>query len=556
MHSKPRYSLSVLFASTLMAISTHAVAAGPEPAALVPRPAKVEWQKGEIEISTQIAYTNKAAKDEAEMLATILPESPTANLPAVLDVSTVFGTPARAVVLWIDPSLEKSAGKEGYRLEVLPMASVQITAASPAGLFYAGQTLRQLLLPAKVRPGEHPGPVTWRFPCCKIEDKPRFPWRGLLLDEGRHFFGKEYVKHCIDLLAAHKMNTLHWHLTEDQGWRIEIKKYPKLTEIGAWREQTEGDGKRYGGFYTQDQIREVVAYAAKRHVTVVPEIEMPGHSLAALTAYPQFSCTGGPFKVRTKWGVEQDVYCAGNDATFAFLFDVLDEVTGLFPSTFIHIGGDECPKARWKSCPKCQARIKAEGLKDEHELQSYFIRRIEEHLASKGRRLIGWDEILEGGLPPKATVMSWRGMKGAAAASKSGHDYVATPNTHCYLNRPATMISLEKVYSFEPIPKDLAAASRGHCLGVQGNMWTEHTPTSADVDRLLWPRLCAVAEVGWTPKDGRNEADFLARMGVHASRLKALGVRAGSTEQGAGSKTLGCMLPAPSPPLVFRGAIL
>jgi hexosaminidase len=524
MQSRPRCLFSFLLVATLVAIATHATAAGPEPAALIPRPAKVEWQKGEVEIRTQIGYADPAAKDEAEMLATILPENVDANWPAVQPATSFGANPANAVVLGIDPGLEKSLGKEGYQLEVLPAPLVRITAATPAGLFYGGQTLRQLLLRGKVGAKNNPGPVNWEFPCCKIEDKPRFLWRGLLLDEGRHFFGEEFVKHYIDLLAAHKLNTLHWHLTEDQGWRIEIKKYPKLTEIGSWREQTDGDGKRYGGFYTQDQIREVVAYAARRHVTIVPEIEMPGHSLGALTAYPQFSCTGGPFKVRTRWGVEEDVYCAGNDATFAFLNDVLDEVTGLFPSTFIHIGGDECPKARWKNCPKCQARIKAEGLKNEHELQSYFIRRIEDHLASKGRRLIGWDEILEGGLPPKATVMSWRGMGGATAAAESGHDYVATPTSHCYLDYPATSISLEKAYSFEPIPATLAAAQRAHCLGLQGNMWTEHTPGPAAVDRMVWPRLCALAEVAWTPKDLRDGSDFLARMETHAERLKSLGV--------------------------------
>ena len=279
-------------------------------------------------------------------------------------------------------------------------APINIAAAAPAGLFYGGQTLRQLLAAADVAQSKEAG-ATCQVPCCHIEDQPRFPWRGLLLDESRHFFGKEFVKQTIDRLAAYKLNTLHWHLTDDQGWRIEIKKYPLLTGIGAWRDQTERDGKRYGGFYTQDEIREIVAYAAQRHVTIVPEIEMPGHSLAALASYPQFSCRGGPLKVLTVFGISQDVYCAGNDATFAFLDDVLDEVIGLFPSTFIHVGGDECPKDRWKKCPKCQARIKAEGLKNEDELQSYFIRRIEEHVASKGRRLIGWDEILEGGLRPR-----------------------------------------------------------------------------------------------------------------------------------------------------------
>ena len=495
MQSELRFFLTFLLIAVLTTIATQATAAGPERAALVPRPAKVDWQKGnaDFDLAARILYADEAAKGEAKMLASYLAPLTAQPMPAL------GGKLGNAIVLTIDPSLETALGKEGYRLEVLPTPIARITAAATAGLFYGGQTLRQMCYAAPVKTSKSRAEIRIQVPCCRIEDKPRFPWRGLLLDEGRHFFGKKCVKHYIDLLAYHKMNTLHWHLTEDQGWRIEIKKYPKLTEIGSWRDQTEGDGKRYGGFFTQDEVREIVAYAAQRHVTIVPEIEMPGHSLGALTAYPQFSCTGGPFKVRTQWGIEDDVYCAGNDATFAFLRDVLDEVMALFPSTFIHIGGDECPKARWKNCPKCQARIKAEGLKNEHELQSYFIRQIEDHLASKGRRLIGWDEILEGGLPPKATVMSWRGMGGATAAAESGHDYVATPTSHCYLDYPASWISLEKAYTFEPIPETLAASKRSHCLGVQGNMWTEHTPTPADVDRQVWPRLCALAEVGWTP---------------------------------------------------------
>ena len=297
---------------------------------------------------------------------------------------------------------DEAMGAEGYRLEVTEKA-VRIEAYQPAGLFYGVQTLRQLLPEEIEAPDKQQAPLGgWTVPSVTIEDKPRFPWRGMLLDCGRHFMDKEFVKRYVDLLAYHKMNRLHWHLTEDQGWRIEIKKYPKLTEVGAWREYE--DGTVYGGFYTQDDVREIVAYAKSRFVTVVPEIEMPGHSVAALAAYPEFSCTGGPFEVETQWGVHKDVYCAGNDRTFKFLEDVLEEVMTLFDSPYIHIGGDECPKDRWKQCPKCQGRIKVEGLKDEHELQSYFIKRMERFLSSKGRRLIGWDEILEGGLAPAATV--------------------------------------------------------------------------------------------------------------------------------------------------------
>jgi hexosaminidase len=509
--------------------------AAPLPAehpALVPLPVKVEWTDGTCTLpaDTKIVYAGEAAKAEAEMLASMLRPATGFSLPVQPIMPRVAGKVDNTILLSLATDLEPALGKEGYRLDAWPIGVVQISAATPAGLFYGGQTLRQLLPQAIVHDSKQ-SDVKWEFPCCKIEDRPRLAWRGMLFDVCRHFFDKEQVKRYIDLLALHKINVLHWHLTEDQGWRIEIKKYPKLTEIGGWRDETMGDGKRYGGFYTQDDIREVVAYAATRHITVVPEIEMPGHAMAALTAYPGLSCTGGPFKVRTQWGIEKDVYCAGNDETFALLEGVLDEVLALFPSTFIHIGGDECPKDRWKACPKCQARIKAEGLKDEHELQSYVIRRIEKYLDSKGRRLIGWDEILEGGLPPKATVMSWRGMKGAIEAATSGHDYVATPTSHCYLDYKPKDISLEKAYSLEPVPKELTPGQAAHCIGVQGNMWTEHVPTPAILDRQVWPRLCALAEVGWTPAEQRNWSDFRARMELHAKRLATAGVQGNIVEQ-------------------------
>ncbi len=408
---------------------------------------------------------------------------------------------------------------EGYELIVNP-DRVIIRAPQPAGLFYGTQTLRQLL----------PGPI----PCLRIEDKPRFSWRGAMLDVARHFFPKEFVKRYIDLLAFHKLNVLHLHLTDDQGWRIEIKKHPKLTQIGAWREETNGDGKRYGGYYTQDDLREIVAYAAARHITVVPEIEMPGHALAALAAYPELSCTGGPFKVRTRWGIEQDVYCAGNEKTFEFLQEVLDEVLAIFPSQFIHIGGDECPKARWKKCPKCQARIKAEGLKNEHELQSYFIRRMEKYLSSKGRRLIGWSEIREGGLPKNAALMDWIG--GAVEGASDGHDVVMSPTSHCYFdyyqsqdtaNEPKAIggyIPLSKVYAFEPVPAKLAPSFHQHILGAQANLWTEYISTPQQAEYMTFPRLCALAEVVWSPADTRNWDDFSARLKTHLKRLDALGV--------------------------------
>ncbi len=400
-----------------------------------------------------------------------------------------------------DPTL----GDEGYELEVTP-SQITVRAPKPAGLFYASQTVQQLLTS---RP----------TPLLRLVDRPRFRWRGLMLDEARHFFGKEFVKRVIDLLAQHKLNVFHWHLCDDQGWRLEIKKRPRLTDVGAWRA---GNGQRYGGFYTQADICEIVTYAQSRFVTVVPEIEMPGHATAALAAYPKLSCAGGPFDVATCWGIFEDVFCAGNDATFAFLEDVLDEVLELFPSKFIHVGGDECPKTRWKTCPKCRKCIRDERLNDEDELQSYFIRRIEKFLTAHGRQLVGWDEILEGGLAPNATVMSWRGMNGAVAAARAGHDVVASPTSHCYLDYSYDKTSIEKAYSFDPLPAELTDEQRKHILGVQGNMWTELTPTVSDVERQIWPRLCALAEVAWSPPGQRDFADFSARLAAHQHQLFAV----------------------------------
>jgi hexosaminidase len=362
------------------------------------------------------------------------------------------------------------------------------------------------------------------------------------LDVCRHFFPVEFVKKMIDMLAVYKMNTFHWHLTDDQGWRIEIKKYPKLTEIGAWRDETmvghytendqKFDGTRYGGFYTQEQIKDVVAYAGKRFITVVPEIEMPGHAVAALSAYPEFSCNGGPFKVYTKWGVSDDVYCAGKEETFKFLEDILEEVVALFPGQYIHIGGDECPKTRWKVCPTCQKRMKDEGLKNELELQSYFVKRIERFVASKGKKLIGWDEILEGGLPERATVMSWRGYEGGLEAARSGHDVVMTPGSHCYFDsyqskdqtkEPLAIggfLPLKKVYSFNPIPAELTPQEAKHILGAQANLWTEYITSEKQAEYMIFPRICAMAEILWSPKIKQDYRQFLTRLDGHLKRLQ------------------------------------
>jgi len=438
----------------------------------------------------------------------------------------------------------KSLGREGYLLDT-GRDGITISAFSPAGLFYGIQTLIQLFPPP---PKDFSGsgrhmPLTVQ--CMKIRDIPRYRYRGMHLDVCRHFFPKEFIKKYLDLLALHKFNTFHWHLTDDQGWRIEIRKYPLLAEkastrsetlIGSAREEPQQfDGKPYGGFYSREDIHEIVEYAKKRYITVIPEIEMPGHSVAALSAYPELSCTGGPFDVATKWGVFKDVYCAGNDRVFEFLEDVLGEVIELFPGTYIHVGGDECPKDRWKKCDRCQARIRDEGLKDENGLQSYFIRRIEKFLSSRGRKLIGWDEILDGGLAPEATVMSWRGTKGGISAARQRHDVIMTPASHCYFDyyqadrktEPLAIggfIPLEKVYSFEPTPQGLSAGEAAHVLGAQGNVWTEYMGSSEQVEYMSVPRMSALAEAVWSPAAARDWKGFQKRLSAHFRLLDAMKV--------------------------------
>ncbi len=448
---------------------------------------------------------------------------------------------SNVIVLKIDPSIKGPDG--AYRLNISPQ-KIEINAPNARGLFYGIQTIRQLL-PAAIESRDTVVGQEWTIPCAKIEDAPRFSYRGLHLDVGRHFFPVKFIKKYIDLIAFNKMDYFHWHLTEDQGWRIEIKKYPKLTQIGAWRKETQVgrggrkpyifDGERYGGYYTQDQIREIVDYAQKRFVTIIPEIEMPGHSLAALASYPWLGCTGGPYHVATKWGIYRAVYCPGKESTFKFLEDVLSEVIDLFPGKYIHIGGDECLKDSWKTCPYCQARIKKEGLKDEHELQSYFIRRIEKFLLSKGRYIIGWDEILEGGLAPQATVMSWRGEDGGIAAAKMHHDVIMTPTSFCYFDyyqadsamQPLAIggfLPMKKVYSYDPVPKELAPDEQKYILGAQGNVWTEYLLNSKYVEYMAFPRACALAEVVWTQKENKDWQDFLSRMQGIYKHLEAMNV--------------------------------
>ncbi len=425
-----------------------------------------------------------------------------------------------------EESLTQDLGlpEHGYRL-LVNASGAQLQSPDATGLFHGQQTLRQLVNQARRGDGT--------VPALEITDYPRFPWRGAHLDVCRHFFSLETVKAFIDRMALHKLNVFHWHLTEDQGWRLEIKKYPKLTEIGAWRKGA--DGQPYGGFYTQDQAREVVAYAAERHITVIPEIEIPGHAVATLAAYPELGCTGKPIEVETTWGIFDDVYCPGKESVFRFFEDVLSEVLEIFPSTYIHIGGDECPKTRWKTCPKCQDRIKTEGLADEEALQSYTIHRVEQFLLEHHRKLIGWDEILEGGLAPQATVMSWRGTEGGIAAASAGHDVIMTPNSHCYLDhkqiddpaeticRPEDVCTLQHCYTYEPVPDDLQSDQAKHVLGSQANVWTEYIRNPEELDYALFPRLSALSEIFWSEKpDGsRDFNNFLQRLQGHCQLLTA-----------------------------------
>ncbi|HXC07020.1 MAG TPA: beta-N-acetylhexosaminidase [Bacteroidia bacterium] len=422
---------------------------------------------------------------------------------------------------------------ESYVLRVA-RKDIELTGL-PEGVFHGLQTLVQLI-------GVHTS-----VPALYINDQPAFSWRGMHLDVCRHFFTKEEVMRYLDELALYKFNVFHWHLTDDQGWRIEIKQFPKLTGIGSVRKETvigkpsdtaRYDGKPYGGFYTQEDIKEVVAYAAARHITVIPEIEMPGHAQAALAAYPQYSCTGGPFPVATTWGAFDEVYCP-KDSTFVFLEKILDEVMVLFPAPYIHIGGDECSRKRWQTCTDCQALMKKEHLKDENELQSYFIRRIEKYLNSKGKQIIGWDEILEGGLAPNATVMSWRGIKGGIKAMELKHQVIMTPGKPCYFdhyqskdkkNEPLAIGGynpLDAVYAFEPIPVLPAAqqaTARQYIIGAQGNVWTEYITSFPQVEYMSVPRMCALSEALWTPQKNKSYAGFVKRLKQHTILLDKMQV--------------------------------
>ena len=528
---------------------------------IVPLPQHLAARPGEFRLDAQTRIllsdtTSSALRSVADLLA--VPLRAASGLPLPIGPATNAVTP-NAFVIRLDVNAAPThANDESYRLDVNERGAT-LTAATTAGVVNGIATLEQLLPPAlaagvritspwsasktvDVAPAATTAPTPWTIPAVEIEDAPRFRYRGILLDPARYYLPYEWLKKVVDMMGLYKFNALQLHLTDDQGWRIEIKQYPKLTEIGAWRKESMivrdgepyvGDGKRHGGFYTQDQLRELVAYAKVRHVTIIPEIEMPGHAGGALAAYPELSCTGGPFEVSTTWGVHEDIFCP-SEQTFTFLENVLTEVMDIFPSEYIHVGGDEVPKTRWKASPVAQELIRHEGLKDEVELHGYFIKRIERFLRAHGRRLIGWDEILEGGIAPEATVMSWRGIQGGIAAAQLGHDVIMSPGEHAYLDQyqgdpksePRAIggfLPLDSVYAWEPVPNVLTPAQAAHILGGQGNLWGEHVPTPSHAEYMLFPRLFAMAEVFWSPKELRNWDGFLARLPPQLSRLDALG---------------------------------
>ncbi len=519
--------LRSFFAVLLLSTGVPACSAQTDtPLDLVPIPAEVNLGSGvfRIDAETRIvvsAPANGSLENIGHLLAGFLEPVLGFELPVV----TGGGENGNSILLVVNEGSD--LGEEAYHLRSQP-ASVTISGSAEAGIFYGVQTLRQMV---RAVPGES---FSGTIRAAEISDHPRFGYRGMHLDVGRHMFPVAFIKKYIDLISTYKFNRFHWHLTEDQGWRIEILKYPRLTEVGAYRRETAveknfeplapyvGDGQRYGGFYTQNEVREVVAYASARQITIVPEIEMPGHSSAALAAYPELACTEGPFEVSTFWGVRDDIYCP-SERTFGFLEDVLTEVMELFPGEYIHIGGDEAPKVRWRNSRLAQDVIRREGLADEHELQSYFIRLIEAFLTSHERRLIGWDEILEGGLAPDATVMSWRGMTGGIEAARQGHDVVMTPGSHVYFDHyqgprdlePLAIggfSPLEKVYDFEPVPAELSPEEQRHIIGAQANVWTEYMKTSDYVEYMVAPRLLALSEVVWSPAVARDWESFASRL--------------------------------------------
>lgn len=510
---------------------------------LIPQPVSLIPHSGFFRISDKLIIVAQSDKEDIQELISYISDFMKASWNIQTEHVTNTVAEKGEINLLIDEAFDMKS--EEYFLSITP-DSITIQARNTIGAFWGFQTLCQLM-PLQTS-------VTLSIPCVTIYDFPQFEYRGLHLDVARHMFPVEFIKKYIDLMASYKLNKFHWHLTDDQGWRIEIKSYPKLQEIAAFRDETaigyyrgwlnriglgwlhQFDGKRYGGYYTQNEIKEIVEYARKRHVTVIPEIELPGHSLAVLAAYPELGCRGGPYKTATHWGIFDDIYCAGNEKTFEFLENVLMEILELFPSKFIHIGGDEARKTRWRACPRCQERMKAEGLGDENKLQSYFIGRIEKFLYSKNRQIIGWDEILEGGIVPNAVVMSWRGEKGGIEAARLGHYTIMTPSNELYFNyyQSTTQVEplaigkylpLQKVYNYNPIPETLTKEQTKYILGAQANVWTEYLKTPEDVEYMTFPRAAALAEIVWTSPYKKNYSNFISRLRFHLPYLKSKNVK-------------------------------
>jgi len=500
---------------------------------LVPLPKSIELSNKKSMVTNQWYIKHNGGHDDLEILSAEL----SSRLKSDFNLN-LSNQGDKSISLNVASDVT-DIGSEGYEMNISD-DGITIYATTPNGVFYGIQTLYQLFDSGTYyENGIELSHLT-------ISDEPRFIWRGMHLDVGRHFFEVDFIKKYIDYLALHKMNIFHWHLTEDQGWRVEIEAYPKLTEISAYRDESlighyqdkprQWDGEKYGGYYTKSEMKEVVAYAKSKYITVVPEIEMPGHTQAVLAAYPELSCTGGPHTVAKLWGVHKEVFCAGKESTFEFLETVLTEVAAIFPSPYIHIGGDECPKDRWKEHDLDQKRIQAEGLKDEHELQSYFIKRIQGILDRLDKKLIGWDEILEGGLAPGAIVQSWRGMDGGIAAANANHEVIMSPTSHAYFdyyqsedkeNEPLAIggfLSLEKVYRFEPIPNNIDPDKQKYILGGQGNVWTEYISTPDKVEYMAMPRMSAMAEVLWSQATDRDYDNFTARMEWHYKRLDHMNI--------------------------------
>ena len=495
---------------------------------VIPQPDKITTSKGVFTLTGKTSINYKG-DNQTKVIAQQLAELLSRSSGFEYEVSGKINSKSSIVFILEN---KKRSNDESYSLSI-KSKQIVISASSAHGLFNGLQTLRQLF-PAAIE-SQNCVKTVWSIPCLKIEDAPRYSYRGLMLDVSRHFFDKKFIMKYIDMMAVYKFNTFHWHLTDDQGWRIEIKRYPQLTQKSAYRKEC--NGEITGGFYTQEDIKEVVAYAAERFITVVPEVDMPGHAVAVLASYPELSCSGGPFKVETTWGIFHDVFCAGNDKTYKFIEDVLCEVVPLFPGKYFHIGGDECMKTRWERCLKCQAKIKSEHLADEHELQSYFIKRTEKYLQGKGKRVIGWDEILEGGASKTATIMSWRGTKGGIQAAKQGNEVIMTPSAYCYLNyyqgveeeeplaiKNNKFVPLQKVYTFDPTPDGFPAEQAKFILGGQGNVWTEYIATPLEAEYMVFPRALALSECLWSQPQNKNYLFFEQKVHAHYERMELYGI--------------------------------